>query len=380
MKKRIILITIIIGVLAAVGLFLVRGIFSDTSENSPPVNQKKPPGVRVASASKATVSRALELTGSVEPYRVAQLASPAEGPVLNIRVREGDRVKAGDALLSIGRKKGIDALIASLREDLKNEEDNLGRTRQLVASEALPGEQLDQARAAFEKVRAQLVKAEETALDYGVIAPWSGVVSRVLVKEGEFVAPRAALLEMYDPASLVIRAAVPEKHAAEIAAGMHVELRLDAFPDEIMQGRIERVYPYLDTRLRTRTIEIIPAKPVHLLPGMFARLKVLLKTMHEAVVVPSEALVSTPKGRVVFVMEDGKAFARHVETGIEEGNRIQIVSGVQPGDKVIVAGNEKLKDGAAVSLAGGEKPGQAKPQNRAAAPAGPQGKVEGGRP
>jgi len=165
MKKRIVLIALIIGALAVTGIFLARGVPSGKSETNQPINQKKPPLVRVISASKATISRGLELTGSVEPYRIARLASPAEGPIVGIRVREGDRVKAGDTLLSLGRKKGIDALIASLREELKKEDDNLRRTRQLVKSEALPGEQLDQAKTAFEKVRAQLIKAEETAQD-----------------------------------------------------------------------------------------------------------------------------------------------------------------------------------------------------------------------
>jgi RND family efflux transporter MFP subunit len=175
------------------------------------------------------------------------------------------------------------------------------------------------------------------------------------VKEGEFVAPRAVLLEMYDPASLVILAAIPEKHAAEVSAGMGVEVRLDAYPGDIMQGRIERVYPYLDSRLRTRTVEITLENPIDLLPGMFARLKVLLKNIDDAVIVPVEALVTTAKGQVVFVVEDGKAMARAVKTGIEADNRIQLVSGVRPGDKVIVAGNEKLKSGGEVSLAVDEK-------------------------
>jgi RND family efflux transporter MFP subunit len=356
MKKQTVLIILIIGVLAVTGIFFIRGVDpAGESETSQSDNQEKPPRVRAIAATKAAISSRLALTGSVAPYRVARLASPAEGPVAGIRVREADRVRAGDPLAFIGRKKGADALIASLREELKKEEDNLRRTRQLVESEALPGEQLDQARSAFEKVRAQLVQAEETARDYAVYAPWEGVVSRVHVKEGEFVAPRAVLLEIYDPASLVILAAIPERHAAEVTAGMRVDVRLDAYPDDMMQGRIERVYPFLDSRLRTRTMEITLEKPIDLLPGMFARLNVLLKNIDEAVIVPLEALVTTPKGQVVFVIEDGKAIARAVKTGIEADNRVQLVSGVQPGDKVIVAGNEKLKDGIAVSLAVDEK-------------------------
>jgi len=332
--KKTVLIILIIGVLAVAGIFFIRAVGpSGESETNQSNNQKKPPRVRAIAATKAAISSGLELTGSVEPYRVARLASPAEGPVADIRVREADRVKAGDSLLSIGRKKGADALITSLREELKKEEDNLSRTRQLVQSEALPGEQLDQARSAFEKVRAQLVQAEETARDYDIYAPWDGVVSRVNVKEGEFVAPRAVLLEIYDPASLVILAAVPERHAAEVTAGMRVDVRLDAYPDDMMQGRIERVYPYLDSRLRTRTMEITLEKPI------------------------------------VFVVEDGKAIARAVKTGIEADNRIQLVSGVQPGDKVIIAGNEKLKDGVEVSLAVDEKSSMGENKGMAEPPA-----------
>lgn len=377
MKKQIVLIPLIIGVLAVAGIFFILSVNpAGSSEPSQP-NQNKLPRVRAIVATKATISSGLELTGSVEPYRVARLASPAEGPVVNIRVREADQVKAGDKLLSIGRKKGAEAMITSLREELKKEEDNLRRTRQLCDSEALPGEQLDQARSAFEKVRAQLIQAEEMAQDFAIYAPWEGVVSRVNVREGEFVAPRAVLLEMYDPASLVILAAVPERHAAEITVGMPVNVQLDAYPAESMQGQIERVYPYLDSRLRTRTMEITLEKTMNLLPGMFARLKVLLKKLDDAVIVPLEALVMTPKGQVVFVVEDGKAVARSVKTGIEADNRIQIVSGIQPGDKVIVAGNEKLKNGMAVNLAANEKSAMGKNKGMAEQPALENNKAKG---
>ncbi len=348
-------------VLAGAGIVFIRhsgtAVKSEAGQSG---NQKKPPRVRVIAASKGPISKKLEITGSVEPYRTARLASPAEGPVRAIRVREADRVKSGDLLLSIGRKKGADAIIVSLREELKKEEENLNRTRSLLESQVLPVERLNQARSAFEKVRAQLVKAEESARDHAVYAPWNGVVYRVHVKEGEFVAPRAALLEIYDPESIMILAAVPERHAVEVTSGMRVDVRLDAYPGDMIKGRIERAYPYLDSRLRTRTIEITIDDPIDLLPGMFARLNVILKNVDAAVIAPLEALVETPKGRAVFVAENGKAVVKLVKTGIEADNRIEIVSGVQPGDKVIVAGNEKLKNGVAVALTQDKKPGPEK--------------------
>jgi len=381
-KRTVWIATSILGALAVAGILIFHGVpfgrAPGETVTEQPGKQKQPPQVRVLSATRSNISKTLELTGSVEPYRVARLASPAEGPVVGVRIRESDRVATGETLLSIGRKKGVDALVASLREELNKEEENLNRTRQLVESEALPGEQLDEAKAAYEKVRALLIKAEETAQDYIIQAPWTGVVSRVNVKEGEFIAPRAVLLEMYDPASLVIRTSIPERHAAEVTAGMHVDVRLDAHADRVIPSRIDRVYPYLDSRLRTRTVEIVLEEDFSLLPGMFARLSISLESAEGVVVAPLEALVRTPKGQIVFVFEEGKAAARAVETGIEAADRVEIVSGIRPGDRVIVAGNEKLKDGADVRIVVDDGSRERKEKKKAESPAGPPGKTGDG--
>src|SRR4030042_816529 len=125
MKTRNVLKILIPFVVVAAGTLLIYGATAGKSQTVESPKQKMPPVVEVVSAVNAELSLGLELTGSAEPYQLARLASPAEGPVLNIRVREGDQVKAGDARLATGRKKGIDALIVSLREELKKEEDNL---------------------------------------------------------------------------------------------------------------------------------------------------------------------------------------------------------------------------------------------------------------
>ncbi|MFP4225659.1 MAG: efflux RND transporter periplasmic adaptor subunit [Desulfobacterales bacterium] len=365
MKLRFAMIALILAALAGAGFFGIRLMGPDAEKGADPSKPKKPPVVSVVAAEQTTLTEKLTLTGSVEAFQTARLASPAEGPVELVTVREGDQVRAGDTLISIGRKKGAQAAIQSLEEELAKETDNLRRTRQLVESQAFPQEALDQARAAVENVRARLVQAKESAGDYVVFAPWDGVVSRLAVRTGEFVAPRTTLVEIYDPASLVIRAAVPERYAAGIQPGMRVDIRLDAYPEKSVKGRIARAYPYLESRLRTRTVEILPEPPMDLLPGMFARLKIWLKTVDDAVVVPGEAVVATPEGKAVFVLENGKALRRPVTTGIEEKNRIQIASGIKAGEKVIVAGNEKLKSGAAVRVAENKEPGRQPSLNRA---------------
>ena len=302
----------------------------------------------------APISRTLDLTGTATPTRQARLASPGEGPIQNCRVREGDQVKRGERVLTIGRSGAAAAQVTAMAESVKEQAAELNRTKILVQSGAIPGSQLDTARAKYEGARALMAKARESAGDYSVAAPWDGVVSKVLVKDGDFVAPRAPLVEMYDPNSLVIRLAIPEAQSTLVFKGMPVKVQMDAYPGKTFEGKISLVYPDLDTRMRTRTAEVKLDYPVALIPGMFARLQVVIETAADAVVVPGDAVLVLPNGeKVAFIIKDGKAQRRVLKTGLEAGGQVQIVSGVQPGETVVTAGNEKLKDGMEVKAQGG---------------------------
>jgi RND family efflux transporter MFP subunit len=357
MKKLVVIVLVVVGLLVLGGLALWEyGPKRPAQATGASAPKKALPLVKTETVKAQTISRILELTGSVEPVRLARLASPAEGPVQNLKAREGDRVKAGDALLSIGRKEAADAWLASAREEARKEAEELRRVEQLVEKGALPGEQLDRAKSTYERARAQLVKAEENTGDYQVTVPWDGVVSRVLVTDGNYVSPRAPLVEIFDPASLVISVAVPEADAAAVRQGIVAAVSLDAFRGKEYKGKISRIYPDLDRRTRTRTVEVELAEDIALVPGMFARVAVPMETVADAVTVPDSAVLTTPQGgRVAFVVNDGKAALRRVKTGLEAGGRLQIVEGIRPGEQAIVAGHETLKDGSPVRLPGSAK-------------------------
>jgi membrane fusion protein (multidrug efflux system) len=295
-----------------------------------------------------------------------QLASPAEGPVISLRARQGDEVRIGDTLVEIGRQAGTSALIASLKEQLAKDEDSYRRAKELALIDGISTQQLDLARSTFESSRAQLVKAEESASDFSVLAPWNGVVSDLKAEVGDYVSPRAPLLEMYDPASLILRAEIPERYAPNLRKGMKISVTLDAYPDSLFAAIITRVYPYLDERMRTRTIEATVADPKILLPGMFARLSIKIGMVQEAIVVPNQALTITPSGETIaFLLIDGAAKRQKVKTGVEDAGRVQILAGVQLGDTLITSGVMSLKDGMKVtpivsSIPSGEQPDAAK--------------------
>ncbi len=323
------------------------------AQGKPPEGAKALPVVAVQQVQMAPLFRTLDLTGTATPTRQARLASPGEGPVHPCKIREGDLVKKGDCLIAIGRSGAAAAQVTAAAESVKEQEAELNRIKILVQNGAVPGSQLDTAKARYQGARALLAKARELAGDYEVKAPWNGVVSKVLVKDGDFVAPRAPLVEMYDPHSLVIRLAVPEAQAIEVLKGTPVTVQLDAYPDKTFEGKVSLVYPDLDTRMRTRTTEVTLKAPVALIPGMFARLKLTLPGQAEALTVPGDAVLVMPNGeKLAYILQDGKVQRRVVQTGLEAEGRVQIISGIQPGETVVTAGNEKLQEGMEVRVQG----------------------------
>lgn len=321
---------------------------------------KMVPAVAVAPVKRAPIAQTLQLTGTVEPVRTARLASPVEGPVQTLWVREGDTVKGGTVLLDIGRKGAVNAQLAAAREYLQNRELELERVGKLVVEGAVPESELDAAQAQYENARAQYARASEASGDFRIRAPWRGIVSEVLVKEGDFVVPRAQLLHMYDPLRLIVVSSVPETRAHRIRDRAPVEVRFDAYPGRTCRGTVSRVYPRLDPKTRTRTFEITVDDTVPLIPGMFARLAVETGRADSALVVPENAVATTPKGKqVAWLVANKKVSARPVTTGIQADDMIEITGGLSAGEVVVVAGNEKLKDGAQVRIeeakgAGGE--------------------------
>ena len=226
---------------------------------------------------------------------------------------------------------------------------------------------------------AKLELAQARLNECAIAAPFDGTITKVFVRQGDMAAMKAPLLEMADLSSLVLRCAVPEANAAETRQGMKAQVRLDALPGKSLPAEVTRVFPELDARMRTRTTELVIRDNVELVPGMFGRVRLVLESVRDAIIVPAQSVVVAPTGApVVFVAIDGKAAQRKVQTGIEEAGRIQVVSGLNTGDKLIVSGHEKLKDGMQIRLPGAPSEGKPKGKPGAARPGAKRNKPKEG--
>ncbi len=266
---------------------------------------------------------------------------------------------------------------------------DLDRVNSLVESGSLPAETKEKAHVDYIKCKTQLESAKEQVnmleggptqteiavaqatvseavarcnlakakLDECLIsAPFAGIITQVYVRPGDMAIPRQSLLKIMDPTSLIVRAGLPENCATYLRQGAAATVRLDAYPEKTYSAKIERIYPRLENNSRTRLVELRITDPVELMPRMFARISLTGRIIEDAVVVPSKAIVATPRGeQVLFVALDGIAVKRQVILGLEQGDRVQILTGVQPGEFVITEGNLNLKNGAKINTAPVEK-------------------------
>jgi multidrug efflux pump subunit AcrA (membrane-fusion protein) len=215
--------------------------------------------------------------------------------------------------------------------------------------------------AEVKKAEAALAKARAKFAETRIDAPFNGTITKVHVHPGDLAQPGAELLEMLDRQSFVVRFAVAEGVISDIKPGMTATVQLDAYSDQEFEAKISRIYPKLNRQSGTVSVEAELTDPPELMPGMFARVVLTVQSVKDGVIIPASALLSSPDGQeAVFVINDGTAVRRKIRLGIEQGNRIQVVEGLKPGEQLVVAGMNSLSDGAAVRIEKAE-PGQKQP-------------------
>lgn len=348
--------------LALIIAWLTSPSLSGCGEESSPAGRppRQPPLVEVVEVRRGSIVDELELTGAIEPVVVAKMASPVEGPVVACLVREGDRVRRGQLLVRLGHAESDSAEARAARAELARANLELERAEHLVKTGAIAEEALDDARVKVSDAEAKVVETSARVGYYRVAAPWAGVVSGVPVVVGDYVAARTTLVELFDPESLVLRFAVPERRAVATRKRAPVKVRLDAHPGQVFDGEVSRIYPEIDRESHTRRVEATLDGEVELAPGMFARVEVTLASIQDAITVPLRALlIKGDAEKAVFVVTKAqKVSRRKVRTGIEDREVAQVIEGLEVGERVVVAGQAKLKEGAKVRVRG--KGGSAK--------------------
>ena len=187
-----------------------------------------------------------------------------------------------------------------------------------------------------------------------IVAPFRGEVSKKHVDAGALVSPSTPVVSLVHTEVLKIVANVLEKDIPLLKTGMKAKIQVDSYPERVFEGRVEKINATLDLSTRTLQAEIYIPNPGRLLkPGMFANVNVVLQEKPQALVLPKEAVIEAGGEMFVFVAVGKQALRKTVTLGYEQDRLVEVLTGIQEGDQVVIKGQQLIKDGSAIRIVEG---------------------------
>lgn len=303
--------------------------------------------VRVQQIADEPRPLAEEIPGTVRARTRATLEAKIAGRIAELPVALGQSLRAGDLVARLDVRE-IQAKRDQARAVLDQARRDRERFEALLRQQAVTQAEFDAVEARFRVAEGAVTEAE-TMLSYAEVrAPFDGVVTSKLADVGDLASPGRPLVELENPKSLRLEADVPEALIARVQIGAQMPVRIPG-PNLDLQGTVAEVAPAADPNSRTFRVKLdLPDAP-GLKSGLFGRLAVPVGETR-APRVPASALVQRGQMEMVFVVADGRAHMRLVKTGKRFGEEVELVSGVRPGESVVVEGAAALTDGQMVEV------------------------------
>ncbi len=307
--------------------------------------------VSVSEIQTGTVSAYISATANLVAEHEVKILAEAEGRVQRLEVEEGDHVERGALLAGLIRDE---AEIAVQKAEVRaaTARSAFERAARMAEQRMLSPEDFDTTTRDHRVAEQELAEARWRLEKTELRAPFSGRVTARMVTVGQHVRPGDELFTVTDFDPLIARIFLPEKDVIGLSRDRQVRISLKADDSVSFLGCIRQISPVVDTATGTVKVTIEAVNPPRQVrPGGFVTVDIIKETRPGVVVLPREAVIRELQRAHVFVVKDETtAEKRTVDLGLEEGEVIQILSGVEPGEKVIVAGQGSLKNGSKVKV------------------------------
>ena len=353
---------IIVGALLALLVFLLVGFNSFRAAKIAEffANNRPPPSpVTVADAKSEVIPNLLTAVGDLAAVHQVNVTPDVSGRITDIMFTAGATVKAGSSLVQLFDAPDQGDL-ASFKAQAIGAQLALDRAKQLASRQFGPQSTVDAAQATFDQANAGIAKTEAIISQKMVRAPFDGELGVRHVEVGQYLTAGTQIVTLTDLSTLYANFTVTEKDSAALKVGQTVRIVVDAYRDRKFEGKITAIEPQIAADTRNIRVQATIENPEHILkPGMFTTTTVVLPDKPAVVTVPETAVDYTLYGDAVFLVtekkaDDGKTslvvVRTFVVTGNRVGGRVEILSGVKPGDRVVSVGQIKLQSGAAVAI------------------------------
>lgn len=347
MKTRIILAVLFLGGLILVLVWMQGGFHTKVPGGRTQLGERRTPPVKTITVEITRSKGEVSAPGTVESRETARIAARAQGYVIEIKADAGDSVAKGDLLLRIDnkemaeRKTQAEAALLSARADLTKARKDYERFKALYEKESIAKKQLDDATARYEMAKAAEQQARaaleeaETVLAHGEVrAPFGGVIADRLVNQGDLVTPGRPLFSLFTPRSAELVVPVSEQYLPYLREGTPVTIKIPSINLE-QKSRIREVVPLLDEKSRTLTVKAPISEAPGLAPGLYGKLSFETQAA-EAILIPRSAVKVVGQLESVRVLEAATVTVRQVKTGRTHERLVEVLSGLNPGEKVVV--------------------------------------------
>jgi len=308
--------------------------------------------VETAKVETIRLPQTITAVGSLRSDESVTLRPEVAGRIATIQFVEGQRIGKGTPMVRLDPAIN-QAEVQQAKANLTLAKSKYDRAVDLAKSNFISGQARDEAENNLKVAEAAVALAEARLARTEIRAPFSGIIGLRSVSVGDYVKEGQDLvnLESIDPLKVDFR--VPEVYLRQVQSGQPLEIQLDAYPGKTFEGRVLAVNPLVDAAGRAVVIRAqVKNQDATLRPGMFARVRLITKDVAEALVVPEQALVPQGNEQFVFKVQDGKAVRAKVDVGQRRDGKAEITQGLAVGDLIVVAGQQRLRDGATVSVKG----------------------------
>ena len=306
--------------------------------------------VKVAAVRSGTISEEISAVGTLLANESVIIRPEREGRIATIHFTEGQVVRKGEKLVSLDTAE-IEAQLAAITSEANLNRSRLKRAEELHEKKFISAQALDDAREGMNQSAARQAEVKARLEKSTVLAPFEGVTGLRQVSPGAYVKAGQDVARLEGIGTLKLDFRVPELYLGKIKAGQEVQVRMDAFVTETFRGEIYAIEPAVDEQTRTVLLRArVPNPGARLKPGMFARVVLVLEVRENALILPEQALVPQGKERFVYRLADGKAQMTKIELGLRRPGEVEVLKGLAAGDTIIVDGQLRLRDGAAVTV------------------------------
>lgn len=338
------------------GATLLLSACSDDNAANKSKSTPKPLQVEVTAVARQSLGQSITRTGTLRAEQEVKLLAEEEGRVDKVPVYEGDRVKKGDLLLQLDDSQ-LRAEVKKATAQRKQANLDVQRLKRLQKGKLITEDELARARTAFDIAAADEDLLQTRLNNTRINAPFDGVVSQRLVEPGDVAAKFTHLLTLTATDTLLAELAISELLLPGIAVNDKVIIMLDALGDQRFDGTVLRIHPTVDPVTRQGIVEVrINKPPQQAKPGQLCRVQLNLHAQPR-LLLPFSALRRDAQGEFVYRIDnEQKARRTEVRSGIHLDNTVEILDGLNEGDRVVTNGFLGLADGMLVKAANAPQP------------------------